>query len=127
MSEYVFPFSGLSQLNAIFSEEILPYEHYNSLTSLQNVHQSDHFYNQGDAVDSQIVSENTINNCSYYDLNSKNFLLGTDKLSLLCHNINSIPKKVDNFLHVVLDERMQFDDNISFLCRKVSKIYRNLP
>ena len=97
MSEYVFPFSGLSELNSLFSEEILPYDHYNSLTSLQNVYQSDHFYNQIDAVDSQIVYENTINNCSYYDVNSYKNLLGTDKLSLLCHNINSLPKNFDNF------------------------------
>ena len=58
MSEYVFLFSSSSQLNSTFSKEIFPYDHYKS-TSLPNVYQSDHFYNQEDAVDSQIVYENT--------------------------------------------------------------------
>ena len=59
-------------------------------------------------------------------MNFSNLQLPTTIPSIIISNNSIIPKKADHFLHVVLDERMQFDDHISFLCRKVSKIYRNL-
>ena len=79
MSDYVFPFANVNILNDIFSDEILPYDHFNSLISLQNEYVSEVNINPWDDIDSEILEINTLNPCSYHDINSFGNLTGSDK------------------------------------------------
>ena len=83
MSDYVFPFANVNILNDIFSDEILPNDHFNSLISLWNEYVSEVNINPWDDIDFKILEINTLNPCSYHDINSFGYLTGSDKFSLI--------------------------------------------
>ena len=104
MNNYIFPFQQLNHLNDLYSDEILPFEQYSTLSALSSSQPINNIsHNSSDEIDREIVDSNYVP-CNYMDLKDFSELSGPEKLSLLHYNINSIPKHLDDFASSTLGD-----------------------
>ena len=126
MSEYVFPFSSVTDtgFSEIFTDEVLPLHLFRSLEALRvssDFSGNDRFT---DEIDRDIVSSNQTE-CSYLDLNSYNELIYSDNFSLIFLNVNSLPKHHDSIISQFLSNS-SMPDIIGFCETKLDDSIENL-
>ena len=97
MSEFIFPFASVQDLNDIFNCEKLPFHYFNSLTALPIHNEIPTTHNPVDNIDELLCNNNEVK-CKYFQANEFISLSScSEKFSLLSCNINSASKNLDNF------------------------------
>ena len=122
---YIFPFSGLSNLSEIFSDEIIPFDQFSSYEALNfdRLTSSNNFSN--DEIDQNILNSNA-SQCSYTDLNYfQDPVLDPGDLSIFCLNVNSLSKSFDNIL-ASLNLGNEFPNILGFCETKLNNENQNL-
>ena len=99
---FIFPFSGIEDINSVLSDEIIPFDSFNKLEAFQCDDNPLSRFNNDD-VDINISQYNNIR-CDYTDLEGVKQLTKFNKLSLFFLNINSLPKHLDTLSSHLLSD-----------------------
>lgn len=105
MCEFIFPFSNVDHINDIFSDEPLPYEYFNALTSMKEIF-SDNSNNPLNFSDNELNLD-SIPETEYFMGPEYLDSMRSTKFSMLCCNINSISRNLDYFLCSCCDDSFQ--------------------
>ena len=98
MSDFIFPFASVHNLNDLIIDELLPFDYFNSLVSLNNLNRfNTQAHNHVDTIDEFLCNQREIQS-NYFDGSAFGDLpLNSNSLSLLFCNINSSHHNLDNF------------------------------